>query len=400
MTKILMMIALLALVVPVATTQSEDNRTIAFLRYGPLRAFDVTESAVLDVLAAYGHLSPLEHELLQSRQDLQGENLNIIWGDANFDLPTANLMLENALDQDPDVLITLTTTVTQLAINATSDLDDPPVVIFSSVFDAYDAGLMQSPCIKPANVAGAISSTPYNEILDLLQTQYPEIETIGTIFSSSEATGAAGVEEITEISELRGLSVMASAITGISELNVAAEALISKGVEAFVMPIDLVIGESGTPILVQISNEYDIPVFHPTLLAIEQGATVSAGFYSYAAQGENLGRLLAGHLDGAIDVTETAIIEQSSTAIGVNLDEAERKGITIAQAILDQAEIVIADGEATISIRVNAGLESGQVMSLEDRQERDELFFAFLNNRVCSEERIAREQAQLDAEEG
>lgn len=390
-------IMILVLLLPLAAAQGEDNPTIALLRFGSINAFDVTEGAVLDILESYGFISAEERADLDMRQDLQGEHINIIWGSANFDLPTANLMLGNALDSEPDALVTLTTTVTQLAINATSDMDDPPVVLFASVHNPYEAGLLQSACVKPAHVAGSLSTTPYQDVLKLLLAQYPEIKTIGTIFSSSEAAGIAGAEEISQIGETLGLTVLTSAVAGVGELNLAAEGLISKGVEAFVMPIDRVISEAGLPIVVQMGNEYDIPVFHPTLFAIENGATVSAGFYNYYAQGENLGRLLVGHLTGELDIAKTAIIEQASSAIGVNLDEASSKGIDIAQEIIEQAEVVISGGEATMSERVGIGMRSRGAIPLEERQERDRLFFTFLSNQACSPERIAAEQAALDS---
>ncbi|MCY4147483.1 MAG: ABC transporter substrate binding protein [Chloroflexi bacterium] len=395
MKNILIALAVLVLLLPVTAAQSQDNPTIALLSYGSLPTFEVTEGAVLDILESYEFISADERESLRSRQDLQGEKLNVIWGSANFDLPTANLMVANVLDQEPDALVTLTTTLTQLAINATSDMEEPPVVLFASVHNPYQAGLLQSACVKPSHVAGSLSTTPYTDVLQLLLTQYPDIETIGTIYSAAEGAGAAGAAEIRLNGELMGLTVLTSAVTGLSDLGLAVDGLISRGAEAFVLPIDRVVGEAGTPIIVNMGNEYDIPVFHPLLFAIESGATVSIGFYNYYAQGENLGRLLAGHLTGQIDIAETAIIAQASSAIGVNLDEASRKGIEIAEAILEQAEAVVSDGETALSERLDIGMRTGEKISLAERQELDELFFRFLENRKCTPERIAAEEADL-----
>ena len=175
---------------------------------------------------------------MRNRQDLEGENINIIWGSANFDLPTAELMLYSVLDQEPDVLVTVTTTITQLALNATSDLEDPPVVLFTSVYNPYEAGIVTSSCIKPDHVAGSISAAPYEDVMSLLMAQNPEIESIGTIFNLSESAGVIGAKEITRIGEDLGLRVLANSVVDLSEVNLAAVGLISKGIDAFVMPIE------------------------------------------------------------------------------------------------------------------------------------------------------------------
>ncbi len=395
MSKIVFILSLAALFLPLSSIHAQENPTVAILRFGSLRTFDVTEGAILDVLESYGFISSEENAVLHTRQDLQGENINIVWGSADFDLPSANLMLETVLDQEPDVLVTITTSITQLAINATSDLDDPPAVLFTSVYNPYEAGILQSACIKPEHVGGSLSSTPYEEVISLLLAENPDIQTIGTIFNSSEAAGVVGAAEIKRIGAAHDLTVLEAAVTNIDEMNLAAEGLISKGVDAFVMPIDLRTGAAGLPIVVNLGNEYGIPVFHPILFSIYYGATVSSGFYHYYAQGENVGILLAAHLNGDIDIATTAINEQTGSAIGINLDMAGRQGIELSQELIDQADAVIENGEATISERVGAELRSqGAVIPLEERLASDQEFLAKL---VCSPERIAEEQAELAA---
>ena len=391
-------IVLAVLLLSAAAGQAADSPTVAIIRYGTLRTFDTTEGAILDVLESYGYISAAENAHLHTRQDLQGEKLNIIWGSANFDLPTANLMLADILDQEPDVIVTLTTAITQLTINATNDMDDPPAVIFTSVYNPYEAGIVQSSCIKPAHVTGAISAASYEEVINLLIAENPQIRTIGTLYNSSETAGAIGVQEITRIASELDVMVLAVAVTEIAEINLAAEALINRDIDAIVMPIDLRTGAAGLPIIVNLANEYGIPVFHPILFSIYYGATVSTGFYHYYAQGDNVGRMLVGYLDGDIDIATTAIYEQTGSAIGVNLDMAGRQGIELSDEVIASADAVIVEGQAEISQRVAAQLTTqGEVVPKADRQEADQAFLAQL---ACTPQRIAQEQAELDAREG
>ena len=371
-------ILFLLLMLPLAA-QAEDKPTIAILRFGLLRTFDVTEGAILDVLESYGFISSEENGILHTRQDLEGEKVNIIWGAADFDLPTANAMLNAILDEEPDVLMTITTTVTQMAINATRDMEDPPIIIFTSVYNPYEAGIIESACNKPEHVTGSLSATPYEDVMSLLLEHNPAIRTIGTIFNSSEAAGVVGVGEIARIGEALGLTVLQAAVTRIDEVNLAVEGLVEKGVDAFVMPIDLRTGAAALPIVVNLGNEYGIPVFHPILFSIYFGATVSSGFYHYYAQGENVGIMLAAYLNGELDVAATAVNEQSGSAIGVNLDMAGMQGIEISEEIIKRADAVIVEGEATISERVDAELRSqGAIIPLEERLAGDQEYLAKL----------------------
>jgi len=400
MRKILLAILILALLLPLAAVQADEQPTVAVLSFGELPTNAVTEGAVLDVLESYGFISAEERMTMGGQTDLEGERLRIIRGSANFDLPTANLMIEQALDEEPDALITLSAAITQLAVKATSDLEDPPVVLFTSVFNPFEAGIAESYCIKPDHVTGALSTTPYEDLMDLLQTHYPDIQTIGTIYDSSQASGIVGAQDIARIAGFWDVTVESAAITGVNELLVAAESLIDKGVQAFVMPIDLSLDATGLPVLVALSNEYGIPVFHPALFSVESGAAISAGFYSFYAQGENIGRILAAYLNGELDVAFTPILEQSSEAIGVNLDAALEQGLEVAQDILERADVVVADGETTVNETVSIEMRASDVVPLEDRMPGDQGFLQFLKSQGCSEERIAQEQAQLDEQAG
>lgn len=391
--KILLLLSMILL--PMGLARADDKPTIAILRFGPLQTFDTTEGAILDVLESYGFITAEENALLRARQDFEGERVKIHWGSANFDLPTANLMIQEALDREPDVIVTLTTTVTQLALNSTSKMEKPPAVLFTSVYNPYEAGIIEAPCIKPEHVSGSISVGPYEDILTIMMKQQPEIKTIGTIFNSGEAAGVAGAATIQRIGEELGLTVLARSVTTLAEVNLAALALLDNGIDAFVMPIDLRTGAAGLPIIVNHANEFGVPVYHPILFAVYYGATMSAGFYHYYGQGENVGIMLAAYLNGDIDLAATGVNEQSGAAIGVNIETASRQGIELSQEIIDQADVIVSGDNPRMSERVRQEMTTeGVVPPLEERLEADQAFLARLE---CTAQRIAEEQAALDA---
>ena len=355
--KILLLATLLALAIaPAAYANGDgDNPTIAILRFGPMFNFSVIQDSMMGMLVYSGLVSEAEAQEFRAGVELDGENIRMTLGDAALNFANLNLVIDKALDQNADALVTFSTPMTLAAVNATKDMDDPPAIFFVSVFNAYAAGIAQSACIKPANVTGLQSVTPYDEIVPLLLLQDPNIKTVGTIYSSSETSGRLGAEEIVAIAEANGLQVEVAAIASISELVAAAEGLVAKGVEAFIIPSDL-LTVAGLPTLTQVAVENGIPVFHSTANTLNDGATVSAGVAEAGMQGRVIGSLLARYLDGKLDVSRTGVGSVSSLSIGVNLDVAAQQGVEIADALVERADAILKDGAAS-GTQIIAALE-------------------------------------------
>ena len=117
---LLLVSTLLALIlVPGGFAQDDDKPTIAFLRYAGTAPVAEATNGILDSLEAYGYLSSAERAALNESYDLIGENINLLYRDAGFDLPSVNLMVEEVLDKGADAIVTITTQVAQIAVNAT-----------------------------------------------------------------------------------------------------------------------------------------------------------------------------------------------------------------------------------------------------------------------------------------
>ena len=338
--------ALILLALSLAPAAAVGNPVVAILRYGGTpEETTLSEYGVLDMLQAGGYISADEREHLDRRQDLEGENITIFWGDGGWDLATVNLMVDDALGREADALVTVTTPVTRAAVNATSDMDDAPAVLFASVFSAAEAGIAASSCDKPANATGSVIVPPYARTLALLQEQNPMLSNIGIISSSSEISGVAGGDEVSALAEALEMSVERVAVTTISDFPLAAQSLADAAVDAIVAPIDAITAQA-LPVISDIANDNGIPFVYPVLGAVYHGATFGVGFMDHYAQGLHLGRLLTAHLAGELDTAATGIRSFTGENHSVNLDAAEEQGITIGQDIIEAADIVLSGGLA------------------------------------------------------
>ncbi|MCY3798734.1 MAG: ABC transporter substrate binding protein [Chloroflexi bacterium] len=395
--KCLLGLFVLALAFAPAAMAQADNPTIAILRFGALPSLDITEGAILDLLEAYGYLSSEENRILEERRDHQGENINIIWGDAGFDYPTVTLMVENAIDEDADALVTLGTPVTLVTVNTTLDLEEPPAVLFTAVHSPYLAGIADSACIKPAHVTGSEIETSYEFVFDALRKQNPALSVIGTIYDTAAASGVYGIERIADLAEGMGISVEVAGVTALSDLRAATAGLMQKGADAIVLPIDSLTTQ-GLPIIVTIANENGVPVFHPSMGSIYYGATIGAGYSGFYDNGVRVGIMLAAYLNGDIDIATTGIHVATGRGLGINLDSASLQDVEVSSELMREADVVLEGGNPTrVSARIRQKIrQRGVVIPLERRQDADREFLAAIQ---CSEEMIAEQQAALYAAE-
>ncbi len=387
---------LMALALAVTVGQDAAPK-VAILSFGAGGNVENLLGGMLNTLQSYDLVSEQERLLLQSGEDISGEHLRISRSASDFDFPTAALMVKNTLDEEPDVIVALTAPVAQLVVSATSDMDDPPIVLFGLVFDPYEAGIVQSSCIKPDHVWGVESITPYEEVLPMMLSHFPDVKTLGIIYSSGEAAGLLGAQRIRGAAELLSLKVVDAGVAHPSEVRPASLGLIEKGADALIGTPDYVTGLS-LPAIVSVANDSGIPVFHPTFIAALPAlgaATVSAGFGEYHQQGVFLGAMLAAHLQGNADLAASGIKSISSVLVAVNLDSAEMQDAEIAQSLMDQADAIVKDGNVQWSQRALGMMARSRV--IVDQEQQRAVDQAFLESVHCSPDMIAQQQAALEA---
>ncbi len=376
--------------------QDAENPTIAFLRYGGSSLISLSEKGILDMLQAYGMINEEERAVLDESEDLEGEHINVIYRDAGFDLSTVNLMIEDALDNGADVLLTLSTPVTQLAANITREMDNPPQIIFAIVGTPYFAGVADTPCVKDDHIAGTQTDIPYEQYVNVLPTFNPDLKVIGTIVNASQANSVFGAERIEELAGELGIAVETTGVTTLSDLPLATEGLISKGAEAIVVPGGYTVS-IGMSAIVDIATENGIAVFSPVSQHVYRGATVGAGFYSLYREGVIAARMLVAHINGEVDLSRTGINLTPGFTVALNLDSAAEAGVEISEELLAMADWTIKDGESSEGVSPELpeiGIELPE-MTLDERREADLEFLADIH---CTDEMISEQKRQLETQ--
>ncbi len=383
--------ALALLLAPAGLAQDSDLPTIAVLRWSADGPFDRGARGILDMLQAYGLISEAERDTLQNGDDLYGEKLRIIWRSADSDIPTANLMVEDALYRGVDVMLTSGTSVAQIAVNATLDLEDPPAVLFHIVSAPYSAGIADAPCIKPDHVSGATPVHPYGDLLDAVMVQDPEISLIGTFITPGMAQSERSDREIQEQAEAKGLKTVTAPVNSFPDIPLATQVLLDEGVEAIVVSMNFVL--FGIPAIVNEAADHHVPVYSPIPGFITDGAPIGVGFNDHYHQGVIAARMLIAFLNDGLNLGSVSIAEVPDLTYAVNFDSAAEMGIEIADELAELATMTVRDGEISMTTPAPQLPE----MSLEARMAADA---AYLESLRCTDEMIAEQQAALDAAEG
>jgi len=394
-TAALLLALVLLTLTPPAMAQNNDNPTIAWLKWGDSRNVALAEKAILDMLQVYGFINEDERALLDDERSIEGEKINVIYGDSLFDRMEANAIIDKAIDRDADVFITFTTQMTQIAYFAIRDFLDPPKLIFTVTSGPYITGVADAPCIKPDFVTGTVPVTNYEDIVPLLLMQDPEMKVAGAIYSPAQRASEVGVARIKDIAASLGLTIEIDSIMATQDLYQAVENLANRGAEAIIIPIFTF---QGFQLLLTLSYDYGLPVVFSAPQNAYRGGTIGGGFFGLYKQGAIAGNMLIAHLNGDIDIARTSIYESDEFAFAVNLDAADLQDVEISQALLDGAAYIVENGETAQGVsalypEVEITLPE---MSLEERRAADLEFLAGLQ---CSPEMIAEQQAALDAAE-
>lgn len=373
---------------------NDDAPTIAFLRYGVNPTFALVDNGVLDTLQAYGYLSDDERAQLDGGSDLHGEHINLLYRDAGFDFATAALMVEDALDEGADILITISNEVGLLATQAVSEMDDPSALIFAIVTTPYAIGLAQAPCVKPSFVGGTEMTIPWNTMYELPFQQMPDLDMMGVIGDPSDPSWEYAEHLVTSYSADLGIGLkIAPAVTAM-DAGLAAEQLVNAGVDWIFLP-PRTSPTPGIPAIIQAAHE--VMVFSTIATDVFAGVTIAGGFEGWYSEGMNAARLAVGVMRDEIDLASTSIASTPSYVLAVNMHSAELQGVEISQALLDNAKYVIGVDQDPAEVFASMTMEEViPDMSLEERIAADRAFYDSLQ---CTPEMIAEQLAALDAQE-
>ena len=213
-----------------------------------------------------------------------------------------------------DAIIPIATLAATTMATATEDNQIP--VIYAAISDPGEAQLTGI-----ANVTGTSDALNTAFILDMMLAANPDIETVGLLYSNSEANSVTPIREAKEYLDSKGIAYLEKTGNTTDEILTAASAMVGR-VQAVFTPTDNVVMAAASAVA-EILNEAGIPHYTGADSFVTAGA--------FATCGVNYTELGTYTADMAVDILLGGAVPEYHVMDGgiitVNTDTAAKLGI-------------------------------------------------------------------------
>jgi ABC-type uncharacterized transport system substrate-binding protein len=168
------------------------------------------------------------HEGLEAAGVVEGRDYTISARNAHGDMPTLSTMVDAAVSEGSDMIVTFSTPTFQAAMRGAGQLP----VVFSFVADPFAAGGGKTDTDHVANVTGAYTLGAFDEMVALVKELQQDVKKVGTLFVPSEVNNLVHKKLLGEACEKAGIELIAIPATSASEVADAALALTHENIDA------------------------------------------------------------------------------------------------------------------------------------------------------------------------
>lgn len=310
-----------------------------------------------------------------------GETCQFIIENANGDLPTVNTILDKFVYDDVDVVLTISTPCTQPAIKK---IKDRPVV-FATVANPFIIGAGKSDTNHLPNVTGVYGGVPMDKTMALVRGIFKGKLKVGAVWDPSHANSVFNVNGLKKaVKADPDATFLGANITNSSEVYLACQSLVHKGIDIFVLAPDNIV-YSAFESVVKAARPRKIPIFISDVERMADGALGALG-YDYASSGQQAARVVDRILKGE-NPKDIPFERYRKLTIGFNLDVAKEIGVTIPEAVLARATHLYGAERAETGIarkKADGSLESASPLPV-DRKPRKMALFRFSDHAAIVE---------------
>lgn len=253
----------------------------------------------------------------------QGITINVKYDNCNADANVMNQIIANFTADNVDLMVGVATPVAMAMQSATEDSKTP--VVFAAVSDPVGAGLVASLEEPGSNVTGSSDNLDTNSVMNLIFAQNPGAKKIGLLYDVGQDSSTAAIEHAKAYLDDKGIEYVERTATTAEEVALAAQALVSDGVDAVFTPTDNTIMKAELAIYETFA---DAGIPHYT------GAdsfALNGAFLGYGVDYANLGRetadMIASILTEGKDPATTPVITFDNGTATVNTEICEKLGL-------------------------------------------------------------------------
>ena len=295
----------------------------------PAMAEEDSYTIGISQFAEHGSLDNCREGFLEGLKEAgieEGVNLEVIFENAQSDTGTASTISDSFVSQGVDMICAIATPSAMSAYNSCMEADIP-----------VGAGLANEDGTSVGNITGTADQLPVEEQLQMIRALMPDAETIGILYTTSEANSLSTIEQYKEAAGEYGFEIVESGINTIADVEMAAADLAGK-VDCINNLTDNTVVSALQTVLAA-ANEAGIPVFGSEVEQVKNGCMASMGI-DYIELGKQTGAMAAQVLKGEAAASDLEYQVCSGASLYVNTAAAEGIGFELDEEyIADAAEV-------------------------------------------------------------
>lgn len=257
----------------------------------------------------------------------EGRNLTVQRTHAQGEIANIPAILQTLDAAEVDLIVPMTTPV---IAGACAVVKQKPVVL-TYCFDPLAAGVGTSFTNHLPFMTGVGCFPPVPEMVDAIRRTLPRATSIGTLYNASEANSTKVVGIARGLFKAKRLELVEVTVGTSADVFQAAQALVSRGVDAIYVPGDNTVLQ-GFEAVATVAGEARLPVFVDDPEMAKRGATACVGLGFHApglAAATPVGRVLNGEKPAGIP-----LVNVSDPVVWLEVSKAERLGIRFPDDLL------------------------------------------------------------------
>lgn len=268
----------------------------------------------------------------------EGENLTILYENAQADPGLAAQIASNFAGQKTDLICAIATPTAQSAYSVGRKNNIP--VIYTAVTDPVAAELANEDGTPAGEVTGTSDKLPVEQQLEMIRKILPDATKIGIMYTTSEVNSASTLAEYKEKAPEYGFEIVESGVSSSADIPLAADSILEQ-VDCLNNLTDNTVVAS-LPLILSKANAKNIPVFGSEIEQVKIGCLAAMGL-DYVDLGKQTGHMAAKVLKGEAKASEMNFEVIEEAAFYGNTKVAENLGITFPEDLETNAKELFAE---------------------------------------------------------
>ena len=277
--------------------------------------------------AEHGSLDNCREGFLEGLKEegiVEGENLTVLYDNAQTDTGTASTIADNYVSKKVDMICAIATPCAMSAYNSAMNTEIP--VVYTAISDPVAAQLADDDGNSVGNITGTSDALPVKEQLEMIRELMPDAKKIGILYTTSEANSVSTIEQYKEAAGSYGFEIVDSGINTIADVDLAAADLVTK-VDCITNLTDNTVVSALQTVIAK-ATDAGIPVFGSEVEQVKAGCVASMGL-EYFELGKQTGHMAAKVLKGEAKASEMNYEVISEPSLYVNTAAADKVSLAL-----------------------------------------------------------------------